>query len=123
LLDVSAKARYGTFAAYFAQLERTPAAVNVAALVGHSTLRLRTMGALDRPATAEEIAAMQALVAEALDAGAIGLSTGTFYPPAVKASTEEIIEVGRPLGARGGLYVTHMRDEANKVMDALDETF
>ena len=66
---------------------------------------------------------MQALLVEALDAGAIGLSTGTFYPPAVKASTEEIIEVGRPLGARGALYVTHMRDEANKVMESLDETF
>jgi len=123
LLDVSAKARYGTFAAYFAQLERTPAAVNVAALVGHSTLRVRTMGALDRPATAEEIAAMQALVAEALDAGAIGLSTGTFYPPAAKAPTDEIIAVGEPLRARGALYVTHMRDESDRVMEALDETF
>ena len=66
---------------------------------------------------------MQALLVEALDAGAIGLSTGTFYPPALKASTAEIIEVGRPLTARGGLYVTHMRDEASKVMEALDETF
>ncbi|MEO9069196.1 MAG: amidohydrolase family protein, partial [Caldimonas sp.] len=54
---------------------------------------------------------------------AIGLSTGTFYPPAVKASTEEIIEVARPLTGSGAVYVTHMRDEADKVMDALDETF
>jgi N-acyl-D-amino-acid deacylase len=124
LLDVSAKARFGTFAAYFAQLDRTPAAVNMAALVGHSTLRVRTMGGtLDRPANEAEIAAMQALVAEALDAGAIGLSTGTFYPPAVKAPTEEIIAVGEPLRARGALYVTHMRDESDRVMEALDETF
>ena len=78
---------------------------------------------LDRAANAEEIAAMQALLDEALDAGAIGLSTGTFYPPAVKASTEEIIEIGRPLTARGALYVTHMRDESTQVMEALDETF
>ena len=56
---------------------------------------------------------MRALLDEALDAGAIGLSTGTFYPPALKASTEEIIEVGRPLSARRALYVTHMRDEAS----------
>jgi N-acyl-D-amino-acid deacylase len=123
LLDASAKARFGSFAAYFAELRRTPATVNVAALVGHSTLRVMTMAALDRPAEPAEIAAMQALVAEALDAGAIGLSTGTFYPPAVKATTEEIIEVGRPLTARGALYVTHMRDEADRVMEALDETF
>jgi N-acyl-D-amino-acid deacylase len=123
LLDASARARYGSFGAYFAELEKTPAAVNVAALVGHSTLRVMTMSALDRAAEPAEIAAMQALVAEALDAGAIGLSTGTFYPPAVRAPTEEIIEVGRPLTARGGLYVTHMRDESDKVMEALDETF
>jgi N-acyl-D-amino-acid deacylase len=123
LLDVSARARFATFADYFAQLERTPASLNVAALVGHSTLRVRTMRDLDRPATAEEIGAMQALVAEALDAGAIGLSTGTFYPPALKAPTEEIIAVARPVGERGALYVTHMRDEADRVMEALDETF
>ena len=124
LLDVNAKARFGTFASYFAQLERTPPAVNVAALVGHSTLRVRTMrGSLDRPADDAEIEAMQALVSEALDAGAIGLSTGTFYPPAVKAPTEEIIAVGEPLRSRGALYVTHMRDESDRVMEALDETF
>ena len=123
LLDASTRARFASFAAYFAELERTPAAVNVAALVGHSTLRVRTMASLDRPAEPDEIAAMQTLLAEALDAGAIGLSTGTFYPPALKATTEEIIAVGQPLGARGGLYVTHMRDEADRVMEALDETF
>jgi N-acyl-D-amino-acid deacylase len=100
-----------------------PAATNVAALVGHSTLRAAAMDSLDREATPAEIAKMQALLVEALDAGAIGLSTGTFYPPAVKASTEEIIEIGRPLSARQGLYVTHMRDESSKVMEALDETF
>jgi len=123
LLDTGARSRFATFADYFAELEKKPAALNVAALVGHSTLRVRTMRSLDRSAEPDEIAAMQALLAEALDAGAIGLSTGTFYPPAVKASTEEIIEVGRPLGERGALYVTHMRDEANKVMESLDETF
>jgi N-acyl-D-amino-acid deacylase len=58
-----------------------------------------------------------------MQAGAIGLSTGTFYPPAVKATTEEIIEVGRPLAARQALYVTHMRDESDRVMESLEETF
>jgi N-acyl-D-amino-acid deacylase len=123
LLDGKASARFGSFAAYFAQLEKTPSSLNVAALIGHSTLRVMTMAALDRVADASEIAAMQAMVVEALAAGAIGLSTGTFYPPAVKATTEEIIEVGRPLTGSGAVYVTHMRDEADKVMDALDETF
>jgi N-acyl-D-amino-acid deacylase len=123
LLDASARGRYADFGAYFAKLEREPAAVNVAALVGHTTLRVRTMSTVDRPANADEIAAMQRLLDEALAAGALGLSTGTFYPPAVKATTEEIIEVGRALGPSGAIYVTHMRDEADRVMEALDETF
>ncbi len=123
LLDVPDAERHATFAGWIAALRARPAATNVAALVGHSTLRAATMDSLDREANAEEIAAMQALLVEALEAGAIGLSTGTFYPPAVKASTEEIVEVGRPLAAHGGLYVTHMRDESSKVMEALDETF
>ncbi|MEP7300041.1 MAG: D-aminoacylase [Caldimonas sp.] len=123
LLDASARARFAGFSEYFAELERTPAAVNVAALVGHSTLRVMTMTALDRAALPDEIAAMQALVEEALAAGAIGLSTGTFYPPAFHATTEEIIEVGRPLTLAGAIYVTHMRDESDRVMEALDETF
>ena len=122
LIDDPKFERHETFASWVAALGATPAAINVAALVGHSTLRAATMANLDREASAEEIAAMQALLVEALEAGAIGLSTGTFYPPAVKASTEEIIEIGRPLTARGGLYVTHMRDESSKVMEALDET-
>ena len=123
LLDIAAEGRFTTFAAYFDALRATPASVNLAAMVGHSTLRAVTMSDLDREATAAEIAAMQVLVEEAMQAGAIGLSTGTFYPPAVKATTEEIIEVCRPLSAHKGLYVTHMRDESDQVMESLEETF
>ncbi|MES2937205.1 MAG: D-aminoacylase [Pseudomonadota bacterium] len=123
LIDAPPGERYTSFAAYFEALRRAPPAVNVAALVGHSTLRAVTMDNLDRPANDAEIAAMRRLLEESLAAGAIGLSTGTFYPPAFHATTEEIIAVGRPLAARQGLYVTHMRDEAAKVMEALEETF
>ena len=115
--------RFTTFAAYLAALRQTPSSVNVAAMVGHTTLRAVTMSELDREATSEEIHAMQSLLEEGLQAGAIGMSTGTFYPPAVKASTEEIIAVGRPLTQHQALYVTHMRDEAANVMESLDETF
>ncbi len=123
LIDSPAEGRFTTFKAYLDALRATPGAVNVAAMVGHSTLRAVTMSSLDREATPEEIKAMQALVEEALEAGAIGMSTGTFYPPAVKATTEEIIEIGRPLTAHKALYVTHMRDESSRVMESLDETF
>ncbi|MCW5659057.1 MAG: D-aminoacylase [Burkholderiaceae bacterium] len=123
LIDAPREARHGSFRSYFDALRARPSSVNVAALVGHSTLRAAVMAELDRPANAGEIAAMQAHVEEAMQAGAIGLSTGTFYPPAAKATTEEIIEVGRPLSARKALVVTHMRDEGDRVMEALDETF
>ena len=91
LLESPAEGRFTSFAAYLDALRATPSSVNVAAMVGHSTLRAVVMADLDRPANDSEIAAMQALVEEAMQAGAIGMSTGTFYPPAVKATTEEII--------------------------------
>jgi N-acyl-D-amino-acid deacylase len=123
LIDAPRNARHATFASYFNALRAQPASVNVAAMVGHSTLRALVMADLDRPANEGEIAAMRAHVEEAMQAGAIGMSTGTFYPPATHATTEEIIEVGRPLSAHKALYVTHMRDEGDRVMEALDETF
>ena len=123
LIDSPVESRFTTFAAYLNALRVTPSSVNVAAMVGHSTLRAVTMSDLDRPANEDEIAAMRVLVEEAMQAGAIGLSTGTFYPPAVKATTEEIIEVSRPLTARKALYATHMRDEGDHVMESLEETF
>jgi N-acyl-D-amino-acid deacylase len=123
LIDAPAEGRFTTFLAYLDALRASPSSVNVAAMVGHSTLRAVTMGDLDRPASEAEIARMRAHVEEAMSAGAIGMSTGTFYPAATKATTEEIIEVGRPLTACGALYVTHMRDEADKIMEALEESF
>lgn len=123
LLDAPAHGRFTTFAAYLDALRAAPASVNVAAMVGHSTLRARTMPDTDRVATQAEIETMRSLVEEAMQAGAIGLSTGTFYAIASEATTEEIIEVARPLSARKALYVTHMRDESDRVMEALEETF
>lgn len=123
LIDAPAKGRFATFAAYLDALRDTPSSVNVAAMVGHSTLRGVTMSDLDRPASSAEIAAMRAHVEEAMAAGAIGMSTGTFYATAAHATTEEIIEVGRPLGTCNAVYVTHMRDESDKIMEAMEESF
>ena len=77
---------FENFAGYLAALRRAPASVNVAAMIGHTTLRLATMDSLDRAATSEEIADMRGLLVEALEAGAIGISTGTYYPPAAMAT-------------------------------------
>jgi len=123
LLEAPPEKRFTSFRAYLDALRAAPSSVNLAALVGHSTLRAVVMAELDRPANAREISRMRELAEEALQAGALGLSTGTFYPPAAAATTEEIIEVGRPLTSRKALYVTHMRDEGDKVIESLEETF
>jgi N-acyl-D-amino-acid deacylase len=115
--------KFKTFAAYLNALNAQPATTNRAMLVGHTTLRVAVMDDLEQPATPEQIRQMQALVTEAMEAGAIGVSTGLFYEPAVAAPTEEVIEICRPLKAFNGLYCTHMRDEADGVMDSLEETF
>ncbi len=115
--------RFASFGAYLDALRAQPPATNCAMLVGHSTLRVATMSDLSRAANPAEIAAMRALVDEAMKAGAIGVSTGLFYEPAAAAPTEEVIQVCQPLKAHNGLYCTHMRDEANRVIESLEETF
>jgi N-acyl-D-amino-acid deacylase len=115
--------RFPSFEAYVSELGAKPAATNCALLVGHTTLRVAVMDDLQRPASAEEIARMRAMVQEALQAGAFGVSTGLYYEPARAAPTEEVVEVCRPLREFGGVFCTHMRDEADGVMDSLAETF
>jgi N-acyl-D-amino-acid deacylase len=115
--------RFLTFASYVEALEASPAATNCALLVGHSALRVQTVSDLNRPATPAEEAEMRRLAEDALAAGAIGISTGLWYEPARAATTEEVIEVCRPLTARRALYCTHMRDEADDVTASLEETF
>ena len=123
LIDDGGAFRFPDFASFLEELDSRPAATNAACLVGHTTLRVAAMSRLDRAATPAETAHMQALVREALAAGAVGLSTGTYYPPAAHATTEEIIAVAQPLKAYGGRYVTHMRDEDDRIVEAMEETF
>lgn len=113
--------RFDSFAGYFAALEARPPAINLAALVGHTTLRAVTMRALDRAADSAEIARMQALVREALQAGALGVSTGTYYAPATAATAEEIRAVCEPLRGTGALIASHIRDEGERVLEAMTE--
>jgi N-acyl-D-amino-acid deacylase len=115
--------KFRSFKDYVAALKKAPPATNAALLVGHSMLRVQTMKDLARPASAAEVSRMRELVEEALAAGAIGGSTGLYYEPAIAATTEEVIEVFRPLAKRKGLYCTHMRDEGERVTDSLQETF
>ena len=107
---------FDSFGAYAERLRREPASVNTLALIGHMSLRLGAMGrALDRPATDREAEAMRRRVAEALAEGAAGLSAGLFHPPSRHAPTAEVVAVAEALRDRGGLYVTHRRNEAEGV--------
>lgn len=115
--------KFATVDAFLGEVEKAPAAVNAAFLVGHSTLRVASMDRLDRAASTDEIKRMRGLLEEGLGAGAIGFSTGLFYAPAAKAPTAEVIEISKTLKAFGARYVTHMRNEGDQVLDSLEETF
>lgn len=114
---------YERFADYMMALDAEPPAVNVLAQVGHGTLRLGAMRSLERTASADEIKVMRGRLEESLDAGAVGMSTGLFYPPAAAATTDEVIAIGQALMKTSAMHSTHMRDEGEKVLDSLQETF
>ena len=115
---------FPTVAEYRDVIERNPPAVNVAMLAGHSTLRLDVMPRnLDSPARSADIASMKASLRLALQQGCIGFSTGLDYPPAAAAPTSEVIELASVLPEFGSrVYATHMRDEGDHVLEAVNET-
>jgi N-acyl-D-aspartate/D-glutamate deacylase len=123
LLGEAAVFRYPTFAEYAAAVDAAQPAVNVAALVGHTALRNNHMDRLDRAATAEEVRAMRAQLTEALDHGALGLSTGLAYSSARSAPAEEVLSLAEPLAAAGAIYASHMRTEADEILSAMQEAF
>ena len=112
---------YPTFASYREAVDRASPAVNVAAFVGHTALRSNHMNDLHRPASGDEISAMRAELVEALDHGALGLSTGLAYANAIAAPTQEVTALGAPLARAGARYATHMRNEFNEIRAAVDE--
>jgi len=114
---------YPTMAAYVAAVDAARPAVNVVALVGHSTLRVATMDDPYRPATAAEQSRMCELLREGLAAGATGLSSGVFYATGAAADVDELALLAAITGAAGGVYTTHIRQEMDKVLDSLDEAF
>ena len=114
--------RFPTMREYVAAVEASPPALNVAPLVGHTALRAAAMDDVYRAAATAEIAYMETLLDEALEAGCIGMSTGLAYPPAVQAPTGEVVALAGRLGAHGGIYTTHMRDEGAGVLDSIRET-
>jgi N-acyl-D-amino-acid deacylase len=115
--------RYPSFTHYVAELAVARPAVNVAALIGHTSLRNNHMDRLDRTATGEEIQSMHAELTAALAAGALGLSSGLAYSSAIAASTDEVLALANALIGANAVYATHMRTETDAILDAMDEAF
>jgi dihydroorotase/N-acyl-D-amino-acid deacylase len=116
-------ADWQNFAQYFARLERQGIGINLGSYVGATTLREVVIGSVDRPPTAAELERMRALVREAMEEGALGVSTSLEYAPAPYAGTEELIALASAAAPYGGIYATHMRSEGDAIAAALDETF
>ena len=109
-------------AEFLAKVQATRITPNFATFIGHGTVRSEVMGAVDRTATPAELERMRALVTQGMEEGAFGLSSGLFYVPGSFTPTEEVIELARVAGRMGGIYISHMRDEARGLVDSVRET-
>lgn len=109
------------FGEYLDAIEEARPSVNVVALIGHGNLRLVTIGMENRDPTATELAEMKQVLSRSMREGACGLSTGLIYPPCVYADTEELTELCRVVSAHGGIFVVHMRNEGDRLLESIEE--
>lgn len=109
-------------AEFLGRIKQKPLAVNLATLIAHGSVRRRVVGLDDRAPTADELKQMENVVEQGMKDGAVGLSTGLIYVPGTYAKTDEIVALARVAARYGGLYATHMRNEGDKVADAIRES-
>jgi N-acyl-D-amino-acid deacylase len=107
---------------FLKRIEEKKSITNVGTFVGHGAIRIAVMGVDDRHPTGAELGKMKELVAQALDEGAVGLSSGLIYPPGVYSDAAEMIELCKVVAEKGGFYITHMRNEYDLVVEAVKET-
>ncbi len=119
--DIKYDITWTTLGDYFQFLERKGIATNVASFVGATTVRIHELGYANRAPTPEELDRMRALVRAAMEEGALGLGSSLIYAPAFYAGTEELIALAQEVAKYGGMYISHMRSEANGLLEALDE--
>jgi N-acyl-D-amino-acid deacylase len=110
-----------TMGAFLEALAAQPLGQQVCVLLGHTTVRVAVMGFAARPASEQEMVAQEALVAEAMQAGAAGLSLGLMYMPGMYTSTAELVRLARVVGSYGGIVTSHMRGEGDHMLASLDE--
>lgn len=116
------KATWQTMGQYLDTLEDRGVGINVVALVGHGAVRKATMGYAMRAPDAGELATIRRHVAESMAGGAIGMSFGGIYPPSNYAATEELVEAAKEVAAAGGIYACHMRNERERLLEAVEES-
>ena len=107
---------------HYRAIESHQISPNWAIFVGQGTIRRQVIGELNRVATPDEMTRMKQMVREAMEEGALGISTGLFYVPGSFTSTEEVIELSRVAAEYGGIYISHMRNEAHALIDSVNET-
>ncbi len=110
-----------TLGEFLSFLEKKGVSVNVASMVGASTIRVHELGRNDVDPTPEQLARMRALVRQAMDEGAMGVGSSLIYVPAVYAGTDELVALASEAGRCGGMYVSHMRSESSRLLEAIDE--
>jgi N-acyl-D-amino-acid deacylase len=110
-----------TFAQYFARLEKQGMGINLASYVGATQVRRMVLGDDDKQPTPQQLDQMKSLVRDAMKDGAVGVSTSLEYAPAPYAKTDELIALATEAGKFGGIYATHMRNESDAVLEAIDE--
>ena len=110
-----------TLGEYLEYLEHKGISPNIASFVGATTVRVHEIGYDDRPPTPEELDRMRALVRQAMEEGALGVGSSLIYAPAFYAETEELIELCKVAAEYGGMYISHMRSEGDRLLEAIDE--
>jgi N-acyl-D-amino-acid deacylase len=121
ILDVEDEIEWTTLGEYLETLERRGVSTNVASFVGATTLRLHEIGEEDRAPTPEELSRMQDLAHQAMREGAMGVGTSLIYAPAVYSETSELIALAEIAALYDGMYISHMRSEGDRLLEALDE--
>jgi N-acyl-D-amino-acid deacylase len=119
--DIVFDVSWTTLGEYLEHLVARGIATNVASFVGATTVRIHEVGYADRAPTADELARMQALVRQAMAEGALGVGSSLIYAPAFYARTDELVALARAAGESGGLYISHLRSEGNRLLEAVDE--
>jgi len=118
--DIKYDVEWTTLGEYLEYLEKRGVSTNVASYIGAATPRVYVMGFEDREPTAEELAAMQELVREAMREGAMGVASSLMYPPGLFAKTDELVALAGAAAEYDGVYASHMRDEASRMLEAIE---